>query len=69
MKRGDRARIVNPKHKHYGKCGVLSDMDRGNVWVTLDNGVVACTRMNALEPAPKPTPLQEFTEKVHDEAE
>ncbi len=47
--RGTRVEINNPKHKHYGKRGTVTDMDRGNVYVKLDDGTEVCTRMAALK--------------------
>lgn len=55
MKRGDLVQIVNPKHKFVGRLGVLSNMDRGNVYVKLlgapAKAELVCLRMNALAPA------------------
>lgn len=48
IRRGDRVVICNPNHKHAWKAGVLEEMDRGNVWVVLDNGTRICTRMDSL---------------------
>ena len=47
LKRQDQIRVLNKKHA--GKVGTLVDMDRGNVWVKLDDGQKICTRMNLLE--------------------
>lgn len=32
----DRVQVSNPRHKCYGKLGVVRRTDRGNVWVELD---------------------------------
>lgn len=50
--RGSRVRVVNPKHRHYGKSGVIAGMDRGNVTVRLDDGTEFVTRMASLGEPP-----------------
>ena len=57
--RGSRVRIANPKHKHNGKRGVVTDLNRGNVTVRLDDGAVVVTRMVALV---GPTDLERLAE-------
>lgn len=47
LKRQDRVRCLNKKLA--GKVGTIVDMDRGNVWVKLDDGKKICTRMSLLE--------------------
>ena len=54
-------RIVNPKHKHNGRSGVVTDLNRGNVTVRLDDGTVVVTRMISLA---GPTPLETLADLV-----
>jgi hypothetical protein len=48
FERGSRVAIENPKHKNFGMFGTLTDMNRGNVTVKLDNGETITTRMAVL---------------------
>lgn len=49
MKRGTRVEFDNPKNKkRHGKRGVITDMDRGNIWVKLDDGKTVCSRASLL---------------------
>jgi hypothetical protein len=62
LKRGDLVIVTNSssRHKHYGKIGTITDMDRGNVYVTLRTGECICTRMAMLSPAPALDQLAEI---------
>lgn len=51
---GRRVQVENPKHRMFGERGVVTKMDRGNVYVTMDGGPkankgeVICTRWSCL---------------------
>lgn len=57
--RGSRVEIANRKHKHAGKRGKVTDLNRGNVTVKLDDGTEVVTRMSSLSEI---TPTYRVTE-------
>lgn len=55
MEVNDKVVIANIKHKYYGYHGVITKLDRGNVWVDVFNDRLGisesiCTRMSSLRP-------------------
>lgn len=46
-----KVKVTNKKSDHFGRTGKVKRMDRGNVWVTLEEPTEEiCTRWSCLEP-------------------
>lgn len=49
LTRGSRVVLSRPwKKAHHGQVGTITDLDRGTVFVKLDNGETICTRKTNL---------------------